>query len=106
LFCWSEVLNPPKEPSPGAKAVSGFAADVYSFGVVVWEIATGETPFEGKLYNEIMLMVGFEKQWLPIPEKVIPVMANIMERCWHRDPELRVTMEELFHEFDTSGRAS
>jgi hypothetical protein len=53
-----------------------------------------------------MLMVGFEKQQLQIPEQADPVLANIMERCWHKDPESRVTMEALFLEFDTLAHAS
>lgn len=91
----SEVLNPPKG---GAKGVSGFAADVYSFGVVVWEIATGENPYNGKSFNEIIIMVGVEKQHLPIPDEVNPFLANIMVRCWQTDPESRITFQELDHE--------
>jgi hypothetical protein len=104
----SEVLIPPKDPNPSAKAVSGFAADVYSFGVVVWEVATGSYPYNGKSLHEIILMVDFEKQHLPImhsrfQNRASPFLVSIMENCWYNYPESRITFQELDQKFSTLG---
>lgn len=34
------------------------AADVYSFGVVMYELLSGELPYQGLLPDQIMFMVG------------------------------------------------
>jgi len=55
---WSavEVLSDPGKDYTNSKSV-----DVFSFGMILWEIETGETPFEGLSMDDIRHKVVRQK---------------------------------------------
>jgi Protein tyrosine and serine/threonine kinase len=83
---------------------AGTAADVYSFGVVLWELLTWKLPW-GHDTNPFSIInsVGGGAR-LPIPaESDLPAgplrcfgpYVELMQHCWHPDPDARPTMDEV-----------
>ncbi|XP_021907336.1 uncharacterized protein LOC110821722 [Carica papaya] len=69
--------------------------DVFSFGISLWEILTGEEPYEDMHCGAII--GGIVKNTLrpPIPERCDPEWRKLMEQCWSPDPECRPSFTEI-----------
>jgi len=66
-------------------------SDVYSFGVILYEVLSGETPFESERFSELMVKIATE---IPRPlDRVVPAvdgaLAQIVRRAMARDPAAR-----------------
>jgi len=63
--------------------------DIYSFGIILWQMVTGETPFDGMnkaTYIERVVMGGLRPS---IPREVPKDLATLMQQCWDEDPKRR-----------------
>ncbi|XP_035539148.1 uncharacterized protein LOC109006050 isoform X2 [Juglans regia] len=69
--------------------------DVFSFGISMWEILTGEEPYENLHCGAII--GGIVKNTLrpPIPERCYPEWRKLMEECWSPDPETRPSFTNI-----------
>ena len=66
----------------------GLASDVFSFAIVMWEMISGEIPYEGLSLNEMKMAVlagarpsvkpGWNKEWV-----------DLMRSCWAPEPTKR-----------------
>ncbi|EEF45788.1 serine/threonine-protein kinase EDR1 [Ricinus communis] len=69
--------------------------DVYSFGMILWELATCQIPWKGLNPMQVVGAVGFQNKRLEIPEDVDPAIAEIINDCWQREPDLRPSFSQL-----------
>ncbi|KAL8490542.1 hypothetical protein ACS0TY_022531 [Phlomoides rotata] len=70
-------------------------SDVYSFGVILWELVTHKIPWDNLNSMQVIGAVGFMNQRLEIPKDVEPQWVSIIESCWHSEPQLRPSFQEL-----------
>lgn len=87
-----------------------FAADVYAFGITVNEMATCAIPYiDRKMpvpelhtvletrFNEVKLRSAIVKDHLrPVLARGVPQeFRDMIERCWHPDPAMRITFPQI-----------
>ncbi|KAL3498612.1 hypothetical protein ACH5RR_041344 [Cinchona calisaya] len=70
-------------------------SDVYSFGVILWELATLNVPWSGMNSMQVVGAVGFQGRCLSIPDRVDPMIAEIISDCWDSDQHARPSFKEI-----------
>ncbi|XP_077222401.1 serine/threonine-protein kinase STY13-like [Tasmannia lanceolata] len=63
--------------------------DVYSFGIVLWELITGMLPFQNMTAVQAAFAVVNKGVRPIIPHDCLPVLGEIMTRCWDANPDVR-----------------
>ena len=91
------VKLPIKWTAPEAALYNQFSikSDVWSFGIVLYEIITyGLFPYRGMTNTEVLerIQTGYRMECPPnCPKK----LHDIMNKCWHKDPDFRPTFKSL-----------
>ncbi len=93
----STVMVATKWAAPEVLASSVFShkSDVYSFGVTLWELFTGQTPYEGMSNDEAMLAVR-SKSVLAVPPELPSDLSYVMASCWTYLAVSRPSFAELY----------
>jgi len=73
--------------------VSGTAADIWSMGVSLYCLRYGRIPFERDGVLEMYEAIKTEEPYLPPDES--EVFVDLMHRLLEKNPEKRITMEDL-----------
>lgn len=79
--------------------------DVYSFGICLWEIYCCAVPYSNVRCVEQSSTLVYKKLRPKIPRSCPKSVANVMKRCWDKDPSKRPEMDEvvrLLEAIDTS----
>lgn len=69
--------------------------DVYSFGIVLWELITGLLPFANMTAVQAAFAVVNKDHRPTIPDDCLPVLSEIMTRCWDTNPDARPPFVEV-----------
>ena len=69
--------------------------DVYSFGIVLWELITGLLPFQNMTAVQAAFAVVNKSVRPVIPNDCLPVLSEIMTRCWDTNAEVRPPFTEI-----------
>ncbi|KAI9191195.1 hypothetical protein LWI28_004949 [Acer negundo] len=69
--------------------------DVYSFGIVLWELITGMLPFQNMTAVQAAFAVVNKGARPIIPYDCLPVLGEIMSRCWDPNPDVRPPFSEV-----------
>jgi len=90
------TVGPLKWMAPEAIAQGQYskATDSFSFGVVMWEIITGQEPWQGISAVEAAIKIVTEGKRLDMPD-TLPWLQSIMADCWMTEPENRPTFGDI-----------
>jgi len=70
-------------------------SDVWAFGVTAWEVITRDVPYKNLTLPQVVVGVVNETIQLEIPSSCPPILAQIMNLCWNRNPELRPSFADI-----------
>ena len=84
----------------GGKAAYTPAADVYSLTMVLWELLSGQVPFDepGIGPSDVATVVLDQKRRPPIADATPPEYANLLRRGWDHDPSRRPSANTVVSE--------
>jgi len=75
--------------------------DVYAFGLILWEIWTRGVLFSKyDDFKPFIRAVTLDHERPPIPNDAKPSLAQLMEDCWHKDPEQRPPFKDIIWRLD------
>lgn len=94
------IMATPSWMAPEVMTGAQFApsSDVYSFGVIMWELFSGEIPWNGLPVVTVIGTVGFQGKRLPIPEACPPLVRQLLTGCFG-PAEARPTFHGMFDPF-------
>ncbi|CAI2161527.1 16693_t:CDS:2 [Funneliformis geosporum] len=81
------------------------ASDIYSFGILMWEISSGQSPFENKFNNNQDLIIAitcYETREISIADTPDDY-EKLYKKCWKQEPEQRPIIKEVLKRFSKMG---
>ena len=71
------------------------ASDIYGFGMIMWELMIGRKPFWDKIHDTDLIIEICDGLRPPIVTNAPEGYIELMQECWHSDPNKRPTATEL-----------
>jgi len=89
-------------PETIGQQVQSKKSDVWMFGIVVYEIATRRQPYADDDLSAISTRIRDEGLTPSIPNECPPVLLEVMQMCWKKDPEQRPNIENILAFLETT----
>jgi serine/threonine protein kinase len=83
-------------PESLAQNIYSKKSDVWTFGIVVWEIVVQSEPHANVPALDVGILIRDYNLTPPIPKNCIPLLRQLMEMCWRRNPEQRPSFEVIW----------
>ena len=81
-------------------------ADVFALGVVLWELITGNSPYEGMSNNKVIIEVILGGKRPEIPSNCPEELKNLMSNCWDKDRDQRPDVADALKILEKLGRSN
>ncbi|HEX8712394.1 MAG TPA: protein kinase [Terracidiphilus sp.] len=66
-------------------------ADIWAFGCVLYEMLSGQKPFEGETVSDVLAaVIKSEPDWSALPADTAPGIRRLVRRCLAKDPRQRL----------------
>jgi serine/threonine protein kinase len=76
------------------------SADVYAFGVILWEMLTGNIPYNDRSVAQITGIVGYCGDKLVPPNKTNKQFKKIINNCMLYEPQRRPAFDDIVKYFE------
>jgi serine/threonine protein kinase len=76
------------------------ASDVYALAMIMWELSSGEPPFNNRSHNHHLIWDICKGVRPPISESTPKCWIQLMQQCWDNDAEKRPTANKVWHRVD------
>lgn len=75
--------------------------DIYSFAIILWQLVTGEVPYEGMKKEDYLQKVVHEGERLSISADIPEEVSLLIQQCWDVDHRNRPSAIDVFSTIDT-----
>ena len=66
-------------------------SDIWAFACVLFEMLTGQRPFEGRTVSDILASIlKTEPDWSLLPDELHPRVRFLLQRCLKKAPPLNI----------------
>lgn len=82
-------------PESLGKQLYSTKSDVWTFGLVLWEIVARQEPHANDDLFTVGVQIRDEGYTPAVPESCPPVLQQIMQMCWKKEPDQRPEMSTI-----------
>lgn len=94
--CYTSQGSPafqPPEIANGQEKFAGFKVDIWSSGVTLYNLVTGQYPFEGDNIYRLFESIG--RGIVTIPDDLEEPLRDLLEGMLKKDPDERITLQQI-----------
>ena len=75
-----------------------YHSDIFSYGMILWEILTGDIPYNNIDPKKIENLITNEKNIVKVPDYGNLILRKLCKKCINYDPQKRPSINEILRE--------